>query len=203
MGWFIVYFIVYSFCHSRTYRPITVLKIGVERVWKIKYWLGIGYSKNSSKTLPENTCITSEVIHRHKGLEYMCLQKRQIFHGHRIFQHFYHVTSIKSINTVFETGKYHSWPNTLPFRVGYWGANTRTSGRIQVHIPALVSINHVLLNRYQKKTIYGLHDWVYRSLNFIIQISFYHPASHCLAFLCYCKSNLDSGIHTWVFKPCL
>mgnify|MGYP001799900945 CR=1 FL=1 len=24
-----------------------------------------------SKTLPENTCITSEVIHRHKGLEYV------------------------------------------------------------------------------------------------------------------------------------
>ena len=41
---------------------------------------------------------------------------------------FYHVMSFKSINIVFETGKYHSWPNTLPFRVGYWGANTRTPG---------------------------------------------------------------------------
>ena len=56
----------------------------------------------------------------------ICLQQRQIFHGHRIFQHFYHVTSFKSINIVFETGKYHSWPNTLPFWVGYWGANSRT-----------------------------------------------------------------------------
>ena len=56
----------------------------------------------------------------------MCLWQRQIFDGHRIFQHFYHVTSLKSINIVFETGKYHSWHNTLPFRVGYWGANTRT-----------------------------------------------------------------------------
>ena len=41
----------------------------------------------------------------------MCL--RQIFHGHRIFKHFYNVTSIKSINIVFETGEYHSWSNTL------------------------------------------------------------------------------------------
>ena len=56
----------------------------------------------------------------------MSLWQRQIFHGHRFFQHLYHVTSFKSINIVFETGKYHSYPNTLPFRVGYWGANTRT-----------------------------------------------------------------------------
>ena len=58
----------------------------------------------------------------------MCLQKCQIFHGHRNFQHFYLVTTFKSINIVFETGKYHSWPTTLPFWVGYWGANTRTAG---------------------------------------------------------------------------
>ena len=25
------------------------------------------------KTVPENTCITSEMIYRHKGLEYLCL----------------------------------------------------------------------------------------------------------------------------------
>ena len=52
----------------------------------------------------------------------------QIFHGHRIFQHFYHMTSFKSINTVFEVGKYHSWPNNLPFGGGYWGAKTCTYG---------------------------------------------------------------------------
>ena len=85
------------------------------------------------KTLPVKTCITGEVIHRHKGLEYMCLQQCQIFHGHRIFQHLYHVTSFKSINIVFETGKHHSWPNTLPFRVRYWGVDTRV-----VPVPALV-----------------------------------------------------------------
>ena len=58
----------------------------------------------------------------------MCLRQRQIFHGHIIFQHFHHVASFKSINNVFETGKYHSWPNTLPFQNGYRGANTRTPG---------------------------------------------------------------------------
>ena len=59
------------------------------------------------KTLPENACITSEVIHRHKVWN-MCLRQRKIFHGHKIFQHFYHVLSFRSINIVFETGKYHS-----------------------------------------------------------------------------------------------
>ena len=54
----------------------------------------------------------------------MCLWKRQIFHGHKVFQHSYYVTSFKSINIVFETGRYHSWPNTLPFLVGYRGPNT-------------------------------------------------------------------------------
>ena len=44
----------------------------------------------------------------------------------REFSEFFYVSSFKSINIVFETGKYHSWPNTLPFWVGYWGANTRT-----------------------------------------------------------------------------
>ena len=29
---------------------------------------------------------------------------------------------------VFEVGKYHCWPNTLPFRIGYWGANTCSPG---------------------------------------------------------------------------
>ena len=59
---------------------------------------------------------------------YMCLRQCHIFHGHRIFQQFYRVTSFKSINIFFEIGKYRSWPNTLPFQVGYWVANTRTPG---------------------------------------------------------------------------
>ena len=73
------------------------------------------------KTLPEKWSIDTKVRN-------MCLRQRQIFHGHKISQHFYHVSSFKSINIVFETSKYHSWPNTLPFRVGYWGANTLTLG---------------------------------------------------------------------------
>ena len=44
----------------------------------------------------------------------MRLWQRQIFRGHRILQHSHYVTSFKSINIVLETGKYHSWPNTLP-----------------------------------------------------------------------------------------
>ena len=59
------------------------------------------------KTLPENTHITSEVIHRHKDLEYVSTTM-PIFHSHSIFQSFYHVKSFKLINFVFETGKYHS-----------------------------------------------------------------------------------------------
>ena len=56
----------------------------------------------------------------------MCLLPHQVFRCHRTFQHFCCMTSFKPINIVFEVGKYHSWPNTLPFRVGYWGANTRS-----------------------------------------------------------------------------
>ena len=69
----------------------------------------------------------------------MCLWQRKIFRGHRTLQHFYHVSSFKSTNIVFETGKYHSWPNTLPFRVGYWGANTLLPAQSQVLVPALLS----------------------------------------------------------------
>ena len=68
----------------------------------------------------------------------MCLWQSQIFRGHKVFQHFYHVMSFRSINIVLETGKYHSWPNTVPFRVRSWGANTHTPGRIQVPVPALI-----------------------------------------------------------------
>ena len=36
---------------------------------KIQVWVESG--SGPRKTLPENSCITSEVIHRHKGLEYV------------------------------------------------------------------------------------------------------------------------------------
>ena len=38
------------------------------------------------------------------------------------------MTTIKSIDIVFEVGGYHSWPNTQPLQVEYWGSNTLTSG---------------------------------------------------------------------------
>ena len=62
---------------------------------------------NPRKTLPENTCINSEVVHRHQGLEYLCTTTPN-FPWPQNFSAFYHVTSFKSINIVFETGKYHS-----------------------------------------------------------------------------------------------
>ena len=80
-------------------------------------------------TVPENTCIASDMINKHKCFEYVSWTMPNFpWHGHRIFSILCHVSSVKSINMVFETGKYHSWPNTLPFQVGYWGANTRTPG---------------------------------------------------------------------------
>ena len=53
------------------------------------------------KPLPENTYITSEVIHRHKGLEYESTTTPNFPWPH-------HVASFKSIIIVFESGKYHS-----------------------------------------------------------------------------------------------
>ena len=66
----------------------------------------------------------------------MCLLHHEIFHGHRIFQYFYHITSFKPINIVFEVCKYHSWPNTLTL----WGANTCTPLRIQILVPPLLRL---------------------------------------------------------------
>ena len=40
------------------------------RVFK-KIQVRVESGSGPRKTLPENTCITSEVIHRHKGLEYV------------------------------------------------------------------------------------------------------------------------------------
>ena len=89
----------------------------------------------------------------------MCLRQRQIFHGDRIFQHFYHVTSFKSINIVLKTGKYHSWPNTLPFQIGYWGANTRTPGSDpSTHTsPTSIVHNYHFLSEFFSSTV----TWLY------------------------------------------
>ena len=70
----------------------------------------------------------------------MCLKQRQIFHGHRIFQHFHHVASFKSINSDFETGT--STTADLipyPFVSGIEEQTPVLPGRIQLPIPALLS----------------------------------------------------------------
>ena len=78
----------------------------------------------------------------------MCLQQRQIFHGHRIFQPFYHVTSIKSINIVFETGEYHSWSNTL----------MRTPKKtMRGVINATIKIGKVLIRHVHMRTLFWFH----------------------------------------------
>ena len=70
-----------------------------------KIQVRVEYGSGTRKILLESTWITSEVITK---IWNMCLQQRRIFHGHRIFQHFFHVTNVKSNNIVFETSKYHS-----------------------------------------------------------------------------------------------
>ena len=110
----------------------------MERVWKIKYWSDIGYLKKfkyrSSRVrvhvkLFQKTLASPAKWSIDTNVWNTCPRQCQIFHDQRTFQHFYHVTGFKLINNiVFETGKYHSWPNTLPFWVGYWGANTCTPG---------------------------------------------------------------------------
>ena len=174
--------------------------LGVERVWKIKYWSGIGYLKKfkygSSRVrvhvkLYQKTLALQAKWSIDTKVWNMCLRQRQIFHGHRIFQHFYHVTSFKSINIVFETGKYHSWPNTLPFRVGYWGANNRTPGSdpstCSSHNTSCELVRHKLtsfvasLNENKKSAILNQMCYIYNILD-IVQ-SYWKP----LMILCLAK----------------
>ena len=60
------------------------LLVGYLRVFKK---IQVRVESGPRKTLPENACITSEVIHRHKVWN-MYLRQRKIFHGHRIFSAF-------------------------------------------------------------------------------------------------------------------
>ena len=87
--------------------------LGIGYRVSIKFQLQLRSGTGPRKTLPENICITGKVIHRPKGFEYVLLQ-HQIFDGHRLFWHFYHMSSFKSISNVFKVVKYHSLPNTLP-----------------------------------------------------------------------------------------
>ena len=74
------------------------------RVFK-KNQVRVDLVSSPRKNVPENTFITSEVIHRVKGLKYVSSTTPN-FPWPQNFQHFFHVLSFKSINIVFETGKY-------------------------------------------------------------------------------------------------
>ena len=67
----------------------------------------------------------------------MCLL-HQIFHGHRILQHFYNLTIFESINLAYEDGKY----NLVPYSFGS-GIEEQIpvfQGQIQVLVLALTKI---------------------------------------------------------------
>ena len=102
-----------------------------------KFQVRVGSGTGPRKTLPENTCITGEVIHRHNSFEIRVNYNIKFFMATRFYSIFKHMTSFQSINIGLEVGKYHSRPNTLPFWVGYLGANTRTPGRIKVPVLSL------------------------------------------------------------------
>ena len=56
----------------------------------------------------------------------ICLHQHQIFY---CLRNFLNITIWWDSNQYCVwIGEYHSWPNTLPFRVRYWGANTHFSG---------------------------------------------------------------------------
>ena len=97
------------------------------------------------KTLPENTYTTSEVSQRPKVWN-MCLGQCQIFYGHRICHHFYHVTSFKSIDIVLETGSATTNPIPYPFGSGIEEQILVLPGWIQAPVPALfnISCTHIL-----------------------------------------------------------
>ena len=95
------------------------------------------------KTLPEKT---GEVIHRHKGFEYVSTTTSN-FPWPQNFNHY-----DKSSNIVFEVGKYHSWPNILAylFRSGIDEQMPLLPSQVQVTVPALVAPNRWFMVRVLK-----------------------------------------------------
>ena len=59
---------------------------------------------------------------------------------------------------VYVVGKYHSWHNTLPFRVRYWEENTHTLGGIKVPVQALDTINAYYTGIKVNKVVENLHQ---------------------------------------------
>ena len=113
----------------------TYSTLGVERVWKYKDGSGIGYQLNFNygservrvyvKLYQKNLESLAKWSIDTKVLN-VCHCNIKFMMATDFFGIFYHMLNFKSYNIFFEVGKYHSWPNTLPFQVGYWGAITRT-----------------------------------------------------------------------------
>ena len=85
------------------------------RVFK-KIQVRVESGSDPRKTLPENTCITSQVIHRHKGWEYVSTKTPTEFLKRRVSNQ--SILSLRLAST------------TAPVLLG----------RIQVLVPALVHI---------------------------------------------------------------
>ena len=71
---------------------------------QVVYWVTIskyGSGTAPCQTLPENTCITGKVIHRHKSFEYVS-NKTSNFPWPKNFSAFQHMTSFNSINIPFD-----------------------------------------------------------------------------------------------------
>ena len=67
----------------------------------------------SLKRLPENTCISGRVFHRHEGLGYASTKTPNFPLSESFSALFDHSENLKLIITVLVVSKYHSWP-TLP-----------------------------------------------------------------------------------------
>ena len=104
--------------------------VAVELVWKIKYWSGTEYLQKFNcessrvwvhKKLYTKTLASLAKWHsRHIGLEYVSTTTPKFPWPHNF-------SAFLSCDEL-QIKRYHSGPNTLPFHVGYWGANTRTPG---------------------------------------------------------------------------
>ena len=121
--------------------PINSAGTGMKGQVQVGYRINFNYGSGP----PENTCITGEVTYRHKGFEFCIFYYNiEISMATEILSTF-SCDSFKSFNIVFEVGKYHSWPNTLPIWVAYWGAITRT--------PALDYCFALILKKNSAKTL--------------------------------------------------
>ena len=133
-----------------------------------KFQLRIGSVTNQHKTRLENTCSTGQVIHRHKSFDYMSLLQHQISYGSKTFQHIYHIKGFKSINIVFDVGKYHRWSNILStLQVGIkekiypnfqvWSKNRSTHTIRIKRSSGVISIHTISIH------LGAQHLWVYKS----------------------------------------